>query len=74
MKLPKIILEGTKEEKDNLITHSCFMGVCLIVGIILIFVIILNLIFSMILIFIAIILVSIPFFRLKNCLRKSLGG
>ena len=66
--------EGTKKEKDDLIMRSCFMSVCLLVGIILIFGIFLNTIFMMVLIFIIFILVSIPFFRLKNRLEKSLGG
>ncbi len=70
----KMKLEGTKEEKDDLIMRSCFMGACLLVGI-LILDIILNPIFMMVIIFTGMILISIPFFRLKNRLKnKSLGG
>lgn len=74
MKLPKIILEGTKEEKDDLIAHLCFIGACLIIGIIILFGIILNPIFVMVLIIIGTTLGVLPFFRLKNGVKKSLGG
>ncbi len=62
------------KEKDDLIVRLCFLGGCLIVGLILLD-IIKGPIFIMAFIFIGTILISIPFFRLKNRLNnKSLGG
>ena len=67
-------LKGTKETKEYLIKHSCFTGVCLIVGILL-FDIIRSPIFISILISIALTLITIPFIRLNNYFKtKSLGG
>ena len=59
------------EPKEDLIMRSCFIGVCLIVGILLLD-IIKNPIFVFILMPIALILVVIPFIRLFK--TKSLGG